>query len=74
MKNKKGKLHRSVIPFLFICPVIVMNLIFFCLPFLQSLAMSFFEWPLLGEKHLWDWETIRHCWRTISSGRRYSLQ
>lgn len=50
MKNKKGKLHRSVIPFLFICPVIVMNLIFFCLPFLQSLAMSFFEWPLLGEK------------------------
>ena len=50
MKNKKGKLHRSVIPFLFICPVIVMNLIFFCLPFLQSLGMSFFEWPLLGEK------------------------
>ena len=50
MKNKKGKLHRSVIPFLFICPVIVMNLIFFCLPFLQSLAMSFFELPLLGEK------------------------
>ena len=50
MKNKKGKLHRSVIPFFFICPVIVMNLIFFCLPFLQSLAMSFFEWPLLGEK------------------------
>ena len=50
MKNNKGKLHRSVIPFLFICPVIVMNLIFFCLPFLQSLAMSFFEWPLLGEK------------------------
>ena len=50
MKNKKGKLHRSVIPFLFICPVIVINLIFFCLPFLQSLAMSFFEWPLLGEK------------------------
>lgn len=50
MKNKKGKLHRFVIPFLFICPVIVMNLIFFCLPFLQSLAMSFFEWPLLGEK------------------------
>ena len=50
MKNKKGKLHRSVIPFLFICPVIVMNLIFFCLPFLQSRAMSFFEWPLLGEK------------------------
>ena len=50
MKNKKGKLHSSVIPFLFICPVIVMNLIFFCLPFLQSLSMSFFEWPLLGEK------------------------
>lgn len=50
MKNKKGKLHRSVIPFLFICPVIVMNLIFFCLSFLQSLSMSFFEWPLLGEK------------------------
>lgn len=50
MKRKKGKLHKSVIPFLFICPAIVINLLFFCLPFLQSLTMSFFEWPLLGDK------------------------
>ncbi len=50
MKRKKGKLHKSVIPFLFICPAVVINLLFFCLPFLQSLTMSFFEWPLLGEK------------------------
>lgn len=50
MKRKKGKLHKSVIPFLFICPAIVINLLFFCLPFLQSLTMSFFEWPLLGAK------------------------
>ncbi|RHV34921.1 sugar ABC transporter permease [Ruminococcus sp. OM05-10BH] len=52
MKRKKGKLHKSVIPFLFICPAVVINLLFFCLPFLQSLTMSFFEWPLLGEKTL----------------------
>lgn len=50
MKRKKGKLHKSVIPFLFICPAIVINFLFFCLPFLQSLTMSFFEWPLLGDK------------------------
>lgn len=50
MRRKKGKLHKSVIPFLFICPAVVINLLFFCLPFLQSLTMSFFEWPLLGEK------------------------
>lgn len=50
MKRKKGKQPKSVIPFLFICPAVVINLLFFCLPFLQSLTMSFFEWPLLGEK------------------------
>ncbi len=48
--KKTKKLKKSIIPFLFICPVLVINLMFFCLPFLQSLAMSFFEWPLLGEK------------------------
>ena len=46
----KKTIHKSIIPFLFICPAIGINLIFFCLPFLQSLTMSFFKWPLLREK------------------------
>ena len=79
MKNKKGKLHRSVIPFLFICPVIVMNLIFFCLPFLQSLAMSFFEWPLLGEKTfvgLGNYQTLLaddQFWTSLLFTMKYTL-
>ena len=48
---KKAKIIKpKIIPFLFICPVLIINLLFFCLPFLQSLSMSFFEWPFLGEK------------------------
>lgn len=39
-----------MIPYLFIGPALLINLVFFCLPFIQSLLMSFFDWPLLGEK------------------------
>lgn len=39
-----------MIPYLFIGPALLINLVFFCLPFIQSLLMSFYDWPLLGEK------------------------
>lgn len=50
MKDRTRKMKKTIIPFLFIAPVLIINLLFFCLPFLQSLLMSFFDWPLLGEK------------------------
>lgn len=50
MKNRMSKLKKNLIPLLFVAPVLIINLLFVCLPFLQSLVMSFFEWPLLGDK------------------------
>ncbi|MBM7572714.1 carbohydrate ABC transporter permease [Aquibacillus albus] len=45
-KRNKVKLGS----FLFILPAVALNLIFFIYPFLQTLRMSFYEWPLMGEK------------------------
>lgn len=59
MRNRKERIRKSVVPFLFICPALVINLLFFCLPFLQSLIMSFFQWPLLGEKTFTGFENYQ---------------
>ena len=45
--------HKKKIPlvsYLFILPALILNLMFFVFPFLQSLLMSFYDWPVLGEK------------------------
>lgn len=34
----------------FILPAIAINIVFFVFPFFKSIYMSFFNWPLLGEK------------------------
>lgn len=36
----------------FIFPAVLLNLMFFLYPFIQTLRMSFYEWPLIGEKTL----------------------
>ena len=48
MKNKK--LWRAATPYLFILPWIIGFLVFTFGPLLLSLIMSFFDWPLIGEK------------------------
>ncbi|MCB7304356.1 carbohydrate ABC transporter permease [Bariatricus massiliensis] len=50
MRSRSRKIKKTMIPYLFIGPALLINLVFFCLPFIQSLLMSFFDWPLLGEK------------------------
>lgn len=47
MKQRK---KQQLISYLFILPTLVLNLIFFIYPFLQTVAMSFFDWPMLGER------------------------
>ena len=55
---KRGhKKKISLVSYLFILPALILNLMFFVFPFLQSLLMSFYDWPVLGEK------------KTLSSGR-----
>lgn len=49
-KYNKNRFKKQIIPILFILPAMLINLIFFVWPFLQSLVMSFFEWPVLGER------------------------
>lgn len=49
-KYNRNKLKKRIIPIVFILPAMLINLIFFAWPFLQSLLMSFYEWPVLGEK------------------------
>ena len=39
-----------LVSYLFILPALILNLMFFVFPFLQSLLMSFYDWPVLGEK------------------------
>lgn len=49
MKMMTGK-KRFPTAYLFILPALLLNLVFFVFPFLQSLLMSFYDWPILGAK------------------------
>lgn len=48
-KNKKKK-RTTIKSYLFVVPALMLNFVFFILPFFQSLLMSFYDWPVLGEK------------------------
>lgn len=48
--KKRNRQKISLTSYLFILPALLLNLVFFIIPFLQSLLMSFFDWPILGEK------------------------
>lgn len=49
-QSRANKWKNKVIPYFFVLPGMVLNILFFLYPFLQSLMMSFFNWPVLGEK------------------------
>jgi ABC-type sugar transport systems, permease components len=53
--------HKKKIPlvsYLFIFPALILNLMFFVFPFLQSLLMSFYDWPVMGGRPLSFWIII----------------
>lgn len=45
-----NKISSKITSYLFIVPALTLNFMFFVLPFLQSLLMSFYDWPVLGKK------------------------
>jgi multiple sugar transport system permease protein len=48
LKFFKGKV--KITHFLFVLPAVLFNFIFFIFPFIRSFIMSFYNWPVLGEK------------------------
>jgi len=46
----KIKRKTNIVSYVFIAPAVILNLVFFILPFAQSLLMSFYDWPILGNK------------------------
>lgn len=48
--KRSYKKKISLVSYLFILPALILNLMFFVFPFLQSLLMSFYDWPVMGEK------------------------
>ena len=63
--------HKKKIPlvsYLFILPALILNLMFFVFPFLQSLLMSFYDWPVLGEKTFVFLDNYINCFRMPSFG------
>lgn len=51
MKQRvKPRKKQNLISYLFVLPAMVLNVVFFIYPFIQTVIMSFFDWPMLGEK------------------------
>ncbi len=49
--NRKMRAYRKkLINMIFILPLLAVNITFFLIPFVKSIYMSFYDWPLLGEK------------------------
>ena len=46
--SKRG--IKNLTNFLFVIPLLVINITFFVVPFIRTLYMSFFDWQLLGDK------------------------
>ena len=50
-KNRKGRGHLQL-GYLFVLPAMVLNVVFFIYPFIQTLRISFYDWSILGEKKI----------------------
>lgn len=76
MKHKGLKLTAN---YLFILPAVALNIIFFIFPFLQSLLMSFYDWPVLGEKTFVFLDNYRalfedtQFWHSLGFTLKYAL-
>ena len=74
-RKRKYKLSHL----LFILPAVLLNVVFFIYPFIQSFIMSFFDWPLLGEKVFIGIENYlnlfrdKEFWNTLWFTTKYTL-
>ena len=73
-----SKLKR-IVPSLFILPAVVINLVFFVYPFIQSLVMSFHDWPILGKRTFIGFENFANVfademfWKSLWFTVKYAL-
>lgn len=75
----KGKRKTAIISYFFILPALALNVIFFLIPFLQSLLMSFYDWPILGDKTFVFLENYKNLledkqfWNSLLFTLKYAL-
>lgn len=51
MKSKtRNAVKKYIISYAFVLPAMILNLVLFLYPFLQTVVMSFYDWPILGAK------------------------
>lgn len=55
--NGKRKLHLPL-KYLFVLPAMLLNVVFFIYPFIQTLRISFYDWSILGGKNLFSLKTM----------------
>ena len=51
MKSKtRSAVKKYITSYAFVLPAMILNLVLFLYPFLQTVVMSFYDWPILGAK------------------------
>ena len=51
MKSKtRNAVKKYITSYAFVLPAMILNLVLFLYPFLQTVVMSFYDWPILGAK------------------------
>ncbi|HJC63707.1 MAG TPA: sugar ABC transporter permease [Candidatus Blautia ornithocaccae] len=75
----KLKTKFSIGNYFFVLPAVLLNFVFFLFPFFQSLVMSFYDWPVLGEKTFVFLENYRalledtQFWHSLFFTLKYAL-
>lgn len=59
MKARK----KHVLNYLFVLPAVLLNVVFFVYPFIQTIIMSLYDWPMLGSKKFVFLENYIHLFQ-----------
>ncbi len=74
----KRKLHLPL-KYLFVLPAMLLNVVFFIYPFIQTLRISFYDWSILGEKKfifMKNYMTLlqdKQFWTSLTFTLKYAL-
>ena len=61
MKSKtRNAVKKYIISYAFVLPAMILNLVLFLYPFLQTVVMSFYDWPILGAKKFILFDNYAH--------------
>ena len=76
--NGKRKLHLPL-KYLFVLPAMLLNVVFFIYPFIQTLRISFYDWSILGGKKfifIKNYVTLvqdKQFWTSLTFTLKYAL-